>query len=211
MKIKNIILDLGEVIIRVDPNLSWEYLLQKGVTKKELDELYNFCVENNIYNAIETNDISEDDFRRISRLFITTKIPDKQLNDSWNIMNGEMPAKNLQLLKQLSTHYRLFLLSNTNSIHFADIDNRFCELYGYNSMRDLFEETYLSHEIGMRKPDPELYKYVLKHSDLIPEQTLFVDDRIENIDAAEMVGIIGCHLTDFDLIKAMQPYLEDKF
>ena len=99
----------------------------------------------------------------------------------------EMPAARLQRLKQLAGHYRLFLLSNTNAVHFQHVTQQAAAL-GYDFV-GLFEKAYVSHEMGYVKPQPEIYQTVLRQSNLIPQQTVFIDDVPENLEAATRQGI----------------------
>jgi putative hydrolase of the HAD superfamily len=92
------------------------------------------------------------------------------------------------LLQHLRKHYRLFLLSNTNSIHFKVYMREFSEQFGYD-FESLFEKTFWSFRVGMRKPEAEIFRMVLQSCNLKAEETLFVDDTATNIEAATALGI----------------------
>ena len=121
-------------------------------------------------------------------------------------MIQDFPQENIKLIEELKSRYDLFLLSNTNPIHHRYFNRLFIEKYDYPTFKDFFKKAYLSYEIKCRKPDKKIFEYVLKDSTLNPAETLFVDDRIENIKAAESVGIQCIHLIDFDLIEALLDY-----
>ena len=118
-------------------------------------------------------------------------IPEADMLDirkAWNSVIGEFPLYRLEFLQMLSTKYRLFLLTNTDAIHIS----RFEHMAGISFFSDFyqcFEKVYYSFEMGMRKPEPEIFNYILKKHDLSPKRTLFVDDKKENTDAAAALGI----------------------
>ena len=100
----------------------------------------------------------------------------------------DFPNERINLLKELSKKYRIFLLSNTNEIHYHQYNKDLIDQYGFD-LSSLFEKAYYSHEIGMRKPDPEIFEFVLNDSKLIPAETIFIDDLNKNIDVANRMGI----------------------
>jgi HAD superfamily hydrolase (TIGR01549 family) len=115
--------------------------------------------------------------------------PEQHLIDAWNAMLLNMPEERLELLVELNTHYRIFLLSNTNVLHRAAFDTLLYRQNGVRRLADYFEHVYYSHEIGLRKPDLEAFKYVLEHSELKANETLFIDDSLIHCKAAGTLGI----------------------
>ena len=102
----------------------------------------------------------------------------------------DFPLHRLEFLKELnaSKKYRLFLLSNTNELHISWIQNDWgIELY--NEFKRCFEQFYLSHEIQMRKPNSNIFEFVLNENNLQAKETIFIDDTQENTDAAKELGI----------------------
>ena len=117
-------------------------------------------------------------------------ISNESLKNAWNAILLDFPETRLAFLKELaeSKKYRLFLLSNTNDLHISWIqDNWGMELY--NEFKNYFEKFYLSHEINFRKPDNNIYEFVLRENKLVAEETLFVDDLEINTEAAKSLGI----------------------
>ena len=112
----------------------------------------------------------------------------KDLVFAWNAILLDFPQKRLDFLKELSASkkYRLFLLSNTNDLHIKSVQNSLGDEF-YNEFKNCFEQFYLSHEINFRKPDAEIYEFVLNENNLIADETLFVDDLKENTDAANTI------------------------
>jgi len=92
------------------------------------------------------------------------------------------------------------LLSNTNALHVPYFVSLLKTQHGFEEMESLFEKVYYSHELGMRKPDRAIYEFVLRDAGIVPEETLFIDDREENILAARELGIAGHQLLDGETV-----------
>ncbi|MNT05649.1 Alpha-D-glucose-1-phosphate phosphatase YihX [compost metagenome] len=107
---------------------------------------------------------------------------------AWNAVLADFPFYRLEFLQELSKKYRLFLLSNTDSIHINTFETKSGVSF-YKDFYDCFEKVYFSFDIGMRKPDPKIYQFVLDQNNLVAENTLFVDDKTENTDSAAALGI----------------------
>lgn len=117
----------------------------------------------------------------------------EEIRFAWNQVIGEFPLYRLEFLQMLSHKYRLFLLTNTDAIHI----DRFEHKVGLSFSGDFyrcFEKVYYSFEMGMRKPEPEVFNYLINKHDLSPKRTLFVDDKEDNILAAQAAGIAVWHL-----------------
>ena len=137
---------------------------------------------------LDLNDLSETlpESLEIKSLLENTK---KEIINAWNALLIGMPQENIQLLKNLSKQYRLFLLSNTNSIHIDRINKFLYKDYNLKSLEPLFDKVYLSHQIGMRKPNSETFEWVLKDAEILAQETLFIEDSIQHIESASKVGI----------------------
>ena len=188
--IKNLILDFGGVIYDISHQKqqdAFEALGYKGFNK-----VYSQARQNPLFADLECGRISDKDFRAAAKTFLGLDIADQQLDKLWNsILIGFVPER-IELLKHLQKNYRLFLLSNTNSIHFQVYMREFKERFGYD-FESLFEKAFWSFQIGMRKPDAEIFNMVLKSCDLKAEESLFVDDTGANIEASTAVGM-SAHL-----------------
>lgn len=157
-------------------------------------------------NAFHTLKLEEwnEDMRMLNRTFEVGKIseteflsgmqkhvPDASLETirkNWNTILMDFPLYRLEFLQLLSQKYRLFLLSNTDAIHIRHFQETVDESF-YSAFYQCFEKVYFSFELGMRKPDEEIYKFVLEQNNLSPKRTLFVDDKKENTDSASKLGI----------------------
>ena len=108
----------------------------------------------------------------------------------------DIPKERIVLIRKLALKYNVFLLSNTNEIHLTHINKYLFDTYGITTINSLFKKAYFSHEIGFRKPNPEIFEFVLNENNLNPSETLFVDDSIEHIQSAKQLGINTKHLVD---------------
>lgn len=180
--IKNIIFDFGDIFINLDKEGTYKEMAKLGVSEISEDMVA-------VYHQYEKGLISTDDFIG----FYDEKFPNikpSALVFAWNAVLLDFPKKRLAFLKELveSKKYRLFLLSNTNDLHISWIQNSL-GMEMYNEFKNCFEQFYLSHEIHFRKPDKEIYEFVLKENNLIAEETLFVDDLAINTNTASALGI----------------------
>lgn len=178
--IKNIIFDFGDVFINLD----------KSATEKAFFKLKNASLPTEIQKIgkhYETGTISTPEFIKNLKTLIP-KASEKQITDAWNAILLDFPKHRLEFLKKLASEkqYKLILLSNTNELHINWIKKN---IPFYMVFKSCFDAFYLSHEINLRKPEIDIFKFVLKQHQLNPEETLFVDDTKENTDAAATLGI----------------------
>lgn len=179
--IKNIVFDYGDVFINLDKKATTQELIRLGI-HEFTDEMRNLCFE------YEMGMISTDDFVS-AFLEDHPEISKQDFIDAWNAILKDFPLHRLEFLKELaaSKKYRLFLLSNTNELHISWIQKDWgMELY--SEFTSYFEKFYLSHEINLRKPDKDIYEFVLRENNLVASETLFIDDTQENTDAAKSLG-----------------------
>jgi putative hydrolase of the HAD superfamily len=179
MAIKNIIFDLGGVVLNLDQEKTLRAFKRLGANLEELN------LENSIFLDFETGKVDEDYFLQSIFTLLKGNASKEQITQAWNSMLLELPAHRVEIIKQLKSKYRLFLLSNTNIIHIKAV----FEEHGKTIFEELFEKIYLSHEIGIRKPDVACYEYVLRDANLKGSETVFVDDNRMNIKGAESAGI----------------------
>jgi len=178
--INAIIFDFGDVFINLDKQATIDGLQKLGLSawNDDLDQL-------NL--KYELGAISEEDFL----LGFQKKIPNASIDEiskAWNAILLDFPLYRLEFLQMLSKKYRLFLLSNTDAIHIDTFEQKTGPSF-YSDFYQCFEKVYFSFEIGMRKPNPEVYNFVLDQNGLQAKQTLFIDDKKENTDAALALGL----------------------
>ena len=178
--IDTIIFDFGDVFINLDKQATIVALQKLGLTEWN-DDL------NQLNLSFEKGQISEENFL----LGIQRHIPNATFEDistAWNAILLDFPLYRLEFLQKLAANYRLFLLSNTDSIHIATFE-REAGVSFYSDFYQCFEKVYFSFEMGMRKPDVEIFNHIIRKHALLPKHTLFVDDKKENTDAAFEAGL----------------------
>ncbi len=200
--IKNIIFDYGNVIFSLDflkSRQAWEAL---GINNA--DEFYGHKVQDNVFDDFEKGEISPGDFRdHIRKTTNNPKLTDQQIDHAWNSLLVGVPAGNHELLTELKSKYRIFLLSNINAIHYEYIMNYLKMKFGFNGNEHLFEKIYYSHLVGKRKPNAEIFEQVLSENNLNPAETLFIDDSPQHIAGAQKLGIQTYLMTAPDSIQKL--------
>lgn len=196
--IKNIIFDLGGVIL----NLSVDSTLRKfaefsGQPVAKVVETYHARPE---FLAYEKGEMTNDEFRKAIREIFGVTHLNTEIDTWWNAMLGDIPKERIDLLRELKSKYKTFLLSNTNAIHLDSFTGMVQKAHGLESLSPLFHKTYYSHLMKMRKPDPGIYEYVLNENGLKANETIFLDDNVANLKGAASVGIQTFHVTHPDLI-----------
>lgn len=186
--IKNILFDLGGVLLNIDYEKTSKAFRDLGV--ENFDEMYSQLTADPMFRDLEMGRISEDIFYdAMKKAAEDDKLSDEQIREAWCAMLLDFREESLDYLEKLSSKYRLFLLSNTNIIHLQ----AFGELYGNNRQNSrfesLFEKAYYSHQIGYRKPNADIFEFVLRENNLEPAETLFIDDSSPNIETAAALGI----------------------
>ena len=185
--IKAIIFDLGGVILNIDYNKTSKAFTNLGV--KNFDEMYSQKNANPLFHDLEEGKINAEEFYNAFKRSTQLPLTDQQIKTAWNAMLMHYRKEALQTLSAIRHKYKLYLLSNTNIIHYKEFNKIFEDQIGSGSINDYFDKAYYSHEIKHRKPDKEAYEYVLKENNLSPSETLFIDDSIQNIDAAKALGL----------------------
>lgn len=178
--INAIIFDFGDIFINLEKEVQIEEFKKLGLAGPN-EEL---VASNDLF---EKGKINELEFIKSFEKYIPNASIE-QIVKAWNSIIGDFPLYRLEFLQMLSSKYRLFLLTNSDSIHIS----RFEDLVGmsfYSDFYRCFEKVYYSYEMGRRKPDSEIFNTLLRKHDLSPKRTLFVDDKKINTDAAESLGI----------------------
>ena len=191
-KIRHIIFDLGGVLLNINPLLSLNELTKiSGLGKQALIDRFT---ESRIFEKFDTGQYDTAQFRSELCRIIGKNVADNEIDRMWNALLLDFPPQRVKMLQELRKNFNLYLLSNTNSIHFRYYTDAFFHEYNFK-LQELFNHLYLSYEIGMHKPDPEIYRYVLQHDGLTASECLFVDDSLPNVKAARKLGIAGLHIS----------------
>jgi putative hydrolase of the HAD superfamily len=191
-RVKNIIFDLGNVVIEIHYNRTLEAFRELGF--QEFEKAYSLFKQSDLFTLLETGKIPGDEFCNNLRENGVNIFRNEDIKNAWSMMLGELTAENYELLKSVKKNYHTFLLSNTNEIHIEYFTKGIVQAFGRNVLPEMFDKLYYSHSVQLRKPNVEIYEYVLKDAGLNPRETIFVDDLKENIDAANKAGILAYHL-----------------
>lgn len=190
--IKNIIFDLGGVLLNIDYHKTADAFKSLGV--HQFDELYSQANANHLFEALETGDISEDHFYQEIEQYCGPGTTRQQIQLAWNAILLDFRMDSLSVLESVKDKYNLYLLSNTNSIHLTEFNKILLNETGQTSLDAYFRKSYYSHIIRMRKPYAATYQWVLNDGRMIAEETLFIDDSINNIKGAAEAGLQTHHL-----------------
>ena len=190
--IRNIIFDLGGVILDIDFKRLEKAFIDLGVTN--FQELFGLGHAASFFKEHESGKISDEEFLASLQKLAGHSLSPEQVQKAWNSLLVSFPPERIKFLKKLKTRYRLFLLSNTNAIHAAAFENIYLQAFNNGSLSELFDKVYYSHMIRFRKPDKKVYEYVLNDSHLNPHETLFIDDALVNVEAAREAGMKAIHL-----------------
>lgn len=185
--IKNIIFDLGKVLLNLDFDASIKAFEKLGADSEILDHK-NAYADPVFYN-LEIGKITPEEFRNTVRIILDNEnASDKEIDDAWYAMILDIPKKRVNKLLELNEKYNIYLYSNTNKIHIDKLLVEFKAAHGIE-FPSLFKTAYYSHEIKDRKPEVSSFEKVIKLSKVNPAETLFVDDLEKNIVAAEKAGL----------------------
>ncbi|MBR1774659.1 MAG: HAD family phosphatase [Bacteroidales bacterium] len=187
MKIKNLLLDMGGVILDVDYNKIIEVFDTYGIDAKAI---YTQTAQLPLVDDFEVGKITPAEFRNGIRELVKMDLTDVQIDRVWNSMIGNARVDTIKLLGELKLHYdKILLFSNTNEIHMDFVRRLFYNEIGFDIFTCLFDKAYLSNEVHIRKPHKESFLWVLNDAGIKAEETLFIDDTEKNIIGAKNAGL----------------------
>ncbi|MCP4313714.1 MAG: HAD family phosphatase [Bacteroidetes bacterium] len=189
--IKNILFDLGGVILDIDVQATLKRFYELDFPSELLQ--YPNNMTSDLFFRYETGKISTGEFRNEVRRITGLDVSDEELNKAWNAMILRIPGTRTQLLDRLKERYDLYMLSNTSPLHVPVFEQMYLETAG-RPMKDLFKKIYYSFDIGWHKPDAEAWEYVINDAGIVPQETLFLDDSIHNIKASKELGFQAIHI-----------------
>ena len=186
-QIKNIIFDLGGVIINLDiPKTISEF---NKLSNQSFESIYNQLQQTPVFDLFDKGQITEKDFFIELKKALQNDVTDEELLFAWNAMLLDFPKHRLELLSKLKPNYRLFLLSNTNESHVLEFEKTLFASHGYQNLEPFFEKVYYSCRTNQRKPNADIFESVLNENNLIAEETLFIDDSPQHVEGALTLGI----------------------
>jgi putative hydrolase of the HAD superfamily len=189
--VKNIIFDLGGVLLNLDLPGSRQQFHKLGIP--DIEELFSSKENQSFFRKYETGHLNDEEFLAAAVAQAPVNITEKDILTAWNMMLLDFPLAHVEFLDQLKDRYRIFLFSNTNSLHLQSFQQSFRDVYA-RELDSLFEKAWYSHVINMRKPNVEAYQFVVGDAGLDAAETLFIDDSLPNVEGARKAGLQGRHL-----------------
>ena len=202
-KIRNIIFDYGNVIFKIDFNRAQQSFKKLGIN--DIENFFSHQRHDPIFDQFEEGLISPSAFRAgIRKVSGIPNLTDEQIDHAWNSLLIGVVEPNHEILLKAKAQYRTFLLSNNNEIHYNWIMDYLKREHQLDSNAGFFEKDYYSHLMKMRKPNPEIFQYVLDKHSLLLEETLFIDDSPQHLKTADQLGL-NTHLLKAD--ESLESYL----
>lgn len=189
--IKNLIFDFGNVLIDLDIERTF-ISLRHFVGDDYAQKLQDVYPQGDVFIDFEIGKISENTFLETLRSIANTPLSMRQVKEAWNAMLLTIKPERFEMLLHLRTKYRVFLLSNTNETHLNFVDGYLRTVYGFDIAhfdKTYFDKAYYSHIIGLRKPNDDIFEFVLQDAGLIASESLFIDDVAANTEGAKRVGM----------------------
>ncbi len=186
--IRNIIFDLGGVLLNIDPKKTIEAFGELGMEQMVGDKGHTY--DHEIFYQMEQGHISSDEFRNGVLKLLPNPVSYEAIDGAWTAMLLDFPAIRVQLVKNLRKHYNIYLFSNTNAIHVDKFHFNFRQQHDFE-VTSLFDIDFYSNEIGYRKPSAESYHEIIRRAGINPAESLFIDDSYPNIEGAALAGIKG--------------------
>jgi len=185
-KIKNLLFDMGAVLINIDYNKTIQAFQEIGIN--DFGTQFSQTTASPIFESLETGKITEAAFYQQIQSQCSNIVDSTAIKNAWNAILEDFRKESMDFLFTLKKEYRLFLLSNTNAIHLDEVNLILQKQLGVNQVDDYFEKAYYSHKVGMRKPNADIFEFVLEDANINAAETLFIDDTQMNIDTATRLG-----------------------
>ncbi|HTO38447.1 MAG TPA: HAD family phosphatase [Brumimicrobium sp.] len=192
MQIKNVIFDLGGVLVNIDYHLTIQAFVDIGMSN--FQELFTQAQQSELFDKIEVGEISSDEFLAEIKALMPSYVSEVAIRTAWNAMLLDLPSERLDFLLAVKEKYNTALLSNTNSIHLESFYKELKKVHNLKSLDDYFHKVYFSCDLGMRKPNPETFLRVCELEGFNPSETLFIDDTMQHVEGAKQAGLQALHL-----------------
>ncbi len=186
--IKNLVFDLGGVIINLDMSLSFQQFAKLGDIS--LEQMNVMAESDPLFNNYEKGLVTSEQFRKGVCELLERDITDVQIDAAWNAMLLDIPLERMQFIERLKPHYKILVLSNTNEIHIMEFNKIVENVYGVKNYHALFENIYYSHLVNMRKPDADIYNFILQENNMKATETLYMEDNHDNIASSKKLGFM---------------------
>ena len=203
--IRNIIFDLGGVLLNIDPKKTIDAFGKLGMEQLVGDKGLSY--DHEIFYRMEQGKITSDEFRKGVLELLPNRVSFQEIDAAWTAMLLDFPTIRVELVKNLRKDFKIYLFSNTNAIHVEKFHSNFRNQHKFE-VSTLFEKDFYSNEIGYRKPSSESYQEIIRLSGVNPEETLFIDDSLPNVENAIASGLKGFWLEHGEKVEEIfQEYL----
>lgn len=184
--IKNIVFDFGGVIADLDRDRAVRAFFQLGLKDAEtrLDKYH----QTGIFQELEEGKLTADTFRQELGVLCGRELTMEETRQAWLGFFTGVDVRKLDYMLELKKSYRIYLLSNTNPFVMSWACSPGFTSCG-KSLADYCDKLYLSYQIGCTKPEPAIFHNMLKKSQMIPSETLFVDDGASNVRVGQELGM----------------------
>ncbi len=170
---------------------------------QNFENMFSQFKADELFEKLETGRLTEADFYVAVKNRTTKEITEAAIDDAWNALILHFREESLALLEELAADYKLYLLSNTNSIHLKYFKKLFTDQTGKPLLDEYFNKAWYSNEVGLRKPGAEIFEFALKDENLLATETLFIDDTLINIETAQKLGFKTHHLLSTERIEML--------
>lgn len=198
---KNIIFDLGGVLLDLDFQRTIDAFEKLGL--QNFENMFSQFKADELFAKLETGRLTEAEFYAAVKNRTAKEITEAAIDDAWNALILDFRVESLSLLEKLAADYKLYLLSNTNSIHLKYFKKLFTHQTGKPLLDAYFNKAWYSNEVGLRKPGAEIFEFALKAENLLATETLFIDDTLINIETAQQLGFKTHHLLPTERIELL--------
>jgi len=182
-----VLFDFGNVLIDLDyPKIIQEF---KKVANKNQENIRKLVMDSKVLIKFETGQIGPDRFLNAVNQILATSLSEQEFETIWNSMLKSITKERMDKVLEIGKRFDTYILSNSNITHEIAFEAMVMDATGKESIRDFVKEAYFSHEIGMRKPDQDIYEFVIDDISNYPSRMLFLDDRLDNIEAARTAGL----------------------
>lgn len=201
--IKTIIFDLGGVLLNIDYHLTRQAFAALGVG--HFDELYSQSHANELFSRLEKGEIAPDEFYKAINQATGLSLSPQEIEKAWNAMLLDFRESALLWLERIKPHYQLALLSNTNCIHMEAFRKIYFQKSRTRPFEEYFHKAFYSFDLHERKPDLSCFHKAIDLLQIRPEEAIFVDDSVQNVEAATDAGIRSYQLKDGEQVEQALP------
>ncbi|MDR2858885.1 MAG: HAD family phosphatase [Mediterranea sp.] len=184
--IRNLLIDFGGVLVNLDRQACLSNFKDIGI--ENIESFVDSYRQQGMFMQLEKGLITPSEFRNELRELSGKPVTDEQIDAAWNSFLIDIPTAKLDLLLKLREKYVVYLVSNTNLIHWEWACQNAFPYKGFH-VEDYFESLFLSFEIHYAKPEIEFFQKVLEETAIAPQETLFIDDAEANCRVAQSLGI----------------------